>query len=133
MRLRSAPIEISPEAPLWIGFYSIEPVLGGARKGRFEGKSSCPIAIARWQIGVHYGGCGEAPSTSVCGTPRPIKLMLRLSAKQGEADIAWAVFEPLICLDYSGGHNDRRRPSLFAITDNGSGRSVCEAPACWAS
>ena len=28
--------------------------------------------------------------------------MLRLSAKQWEADIAWAVFEPLICLDYSG-------------------------------
>ena len=68
MRLRSAaPIEIPPEAALWIGFYSIEPVLCGARKDRFEGKSSCSIAIARWlQIGVHYGSCGEAPSTSVC-------------------------------------------------------------------
>jgi hypothetical protein len=107
MRLRSAaPIEISPEAALWIGFYSIEPVLDGARKGRFEGKSSCSIAIARWQIGVYCGGYGEAPSTSVCGTSRPIKLTLRLSAKasrkQWEADIAWAVFEPLICVDYSG-------------------------------
>jgi len=26
----------------------------------------------------------------------------RASAKQWEADIAWAVLEPLICLDYSG-------------------------------
>jgi hypothetical protein len=48
MRLRSAaPIEISPEAALWIGFYSIEPVLDRARKGRFEGKSSCSITITR--------------------------------------------------------------------------------------
>jgi hypothetical protein len=28
--------------------------------------------------------------------------MLRLSAKQWEADIAWAALEPLIYLDYSG-------------------------------
>jgi hypothetical protein len=32
-----------------------------------------------------------------------------------ERTVAWAVFEPLICFDYSGGHNDRRRPSLVAI------------------
>ena len=76
---------------------------------------------------------GKVREMSAICTSRPIKLMLRLSAEQWEADIALAVFEPLICLDYSGGHNDRRRPSLFAITDNGSGRSVCEAPACWAS
>ena len=36
------------------------------------------------------------------GTTRSTNLALRLSAKQWEADIAWAVFEPLICLDYSG-------------------------------
>src|SRR5208282_5982529 len=30
-------------------------------------------------------------------------------------------------------HNRRRRPNLFAITDNGSGRAGWEAAPCWAS
>jgi hypothetical protein len=29
------------------------------------------VAVARLQIGVHYGGCEAAPSTSVYGTFRP--------------------------------------------------------------
>ena len=39
--------------------------------------------------------------TSAIGTCRAIKLMLRLAAKQWEADIAWAVLESLMCLEYS--------------------------------
>jgi hypothetical protein len=70
------------------------------------------------------------------GTSRPVNFALRQSAKGWRADIAQPCSSPLDASTQAAsqcvGHNGLRMPNLFAITDNGSGRAVCEAPSCWA-
>ena len=67
--------------------------------------------------------------TLAFGTSRPINPMLRLSTEDRRAGLAQR-YSPgttsTIAAGYRWPHNDRRIPSLFAITDNGSGRAGCK-------
>ena len=73
--------------------------------------------------------------TSALRTSRSIDLMHILSAKAWKADIWQRPLSPHVCLalssGFSRGHNGRRKPSLLAITDNGSGRAG-SGPRAWA-
>ena len=62
--------------------------------------SACRAAVANspWRnIGIADDAMTDAKKTE-----EPLTGYVGFSAKQWEADIAWAVLEPLICLDYSG-------------------------------